>query len=126
MKVRLTATMIGLLSLVWAGIGLYIVKLALEPRGEPDDAAVLFVPILTLAVIGFALSARTVIVRRGILPLGIFAAALGAATALNTVIVPFADYGAWTTLDMVTWLLGGANTLVLALASWILCRPAPT
>lgn len=123
MKVRLAATVIGCLSLVWAAIGLYIVKLALEPRGEPDDAAILFVPILTAAALGVVLSARTLIARRDALPLGIFAAALAAVTALNSVIVAFADYGPWTTADTVTWLLGWANLVVLALAARILCRP---
>lgn len=115
------ATAIGCLSLVWAAIGLSLVRLALEPRGEPDDAAILFVPILATAVLGLFLSARTLIARRGVLPLGIFAAALAAVTALNTVIVPFADYGRWTTADTVTWLLGWANLVVLALAARTLC-----
>ncbi len=122
MKVRLTATAIGCLSLVWAAIGLYIVKLALEPRGEPDEAAILFVPILTAAVLGVFLSARTLIARRGELPLGVFTAALAAVTALNSVIVPLADYGPWTMADTVTWLLGWANLVVLALAARTLCR----
>ena len=122
MKVRISAAAVGSLSLVWGAIGLYIVKLTLEPGGEPDDAAVLFVPILVLAAVGIALSARTLIARRDALPLGIFAAALAAAAALNTVIAPFANYGPWTTGDTIAWLLGGVNLLALALAGWTVCR----
>ena len=78
--------------------------------------------ILTAAALGVVLSARTLIARRDALPLGIFAAALAAVTALNSVIVAFADYRPWTTADTVTWLLGWANLVVLALAARILCR----
>jgi len=116
------AAAIGCLSLVWAAIGLYIVRLALEPRGEPYDAAILFVPILATAVLGLFLSARTLIARRGVLPLGLFAAGLAAVTALNSVIVPFAGYGPWTTADSVSWALGLANAAMLAVAGWTLCR----
>lgn len=54
--------------------------------------------------------------------LGVFAAHLAVASGLNSVIVPLADYGLWSTADSVTWALGLANASVLALAGWTLCR----
>ncbi len=122
MKVRLVASAVGCLSLVWVGIGLVMAKLALEPGGEPEDIAVVIVVIVALSVVGLALSTRTVVFRRGIPALGVFAAVLAGAAGLNSVIAPFAHHGPWTISDSVAWALGLANALVLALAGWTLCR----
>lgn len=116
------ASVVGGLSVVWAAIGIYIVVLALRPGGEPDDAAVLFVPILSLSLVGLGLSARAAVWQRGALALGIFAVHLAVAAGLNSVIVPFVDYGPWSTSDTVSWVLGLANVAILAAAGWTLCR----
>lgn len=118
MSIRPLAAFVALLSLVWAGIGLWIVWLAAQPGGEPEDAVVLFAPILVLSLVGCLLSTRTLRRRNGAMPLSVFAGTVAASFGLYVALAPFAHYGSWATSDTVAWLLAIINVALLAGTSW--------
>lgn len=124
MSIRPLAAFVALLSMVWAGIGLWIVRMAAQPGGEAEDAVVLFAPILVLSLVGCLLSTRTLWRRNGAVPLSVFAGGVAASFGLYVALAPFANYGSWTTSDTVTWLLAIINVALLAATSWRLSQLA--
>lgn len=124
MRIRSLASIMALLSLVWAGIGLWIVRQAFQPSGEPEDAVVLFGPMLILSLVGCTLSLRSLRTGDGAAALATFAAFVAVSFGTYVALAPIARYSPWTTTDTVTWLMAALNVILLALVSWRLSQLA--
>lgn len=124
MRIRSLAAIITLLSLVWTGIGLWIVRVAFRTGGEPEDAVVLFGPILGLSFIGCALSLRSLRRPDGAVALATFVGFVAVTFGTYVALAPIASNGPWTISDTITWLLAVVNVAVLVSVWWRLNRLA--